>query len=122
MLGLSVRFEQDPNGLTAQQVMQRWVVQHRYLPNGSTEPDLLWHLVGQFMREQQRNGVNAPRCPVHRVEMALLGEVGMGWHKTTRTLSLNEIFGLGKRGWKVHNGIFRCPTPCCFFVESPNGA
>jgi hypothetical protein len=112
-------FGYDPNGLTAHQLMVRWWTEKRFLPVSCREPSQAAQFVAELIAAQMEQDILAPRCVVHGHDMLLLGTTGSHWAKITRKLKIREIVGVGKRGFEVHNGIFRCPTPGCVMVASP---
>jgi hypothetical protein len=113
------QFSHDPNGLTANQLIERWECQMRFLPIGCREPDEAAALIEAMVLRQIAAQVLAPRCNFHQCDMLLLGTLGKHWVKITRKLKIVEIMGMGKKGFEVHKGIFRCPTPGCVIVASP---
>lgn len=113
-------FSYDPAGLTAHQIRQHWLTEHRYLPVAVSEPEKVADLIEDLIRQEMALNLIGPPCTLHGRGMVLLGEMGQGWRTVIRKLTIKEWMGVGRRGTiMVRNGIYRCPTPGCYIVASP---
>ena len=96
------------------------MAEHRFLPTAVSEPEEVADLVEKLILQEMALNLIGPPCSLHRRGMVLLGEMGQGYKTVLRSLTIREWMGMGKRGKiMVRNGIYRCPTPGCYIVASP---
>lgn len=58
-----------------------------------------------------------PDCPKHERRMIMLGEQGFVLMRPKQRMNMSNIGCVGQGGkLAVRQGLFRCPTPTCYYV------
>jgi len=111
------RFTYQPAAPAAHTVWELFTEHFRYLPEQTSEPDPLSHMVQKLIYEQLRDGFDLPHCPRHTAPMVILGKPGVRFVKLKRKLSIDCLGAVGKDGSLiVASGLLRCTWPGCFLV------
>lgn len=109
-------FSYRKDALTAVQIWTNFVRGFRFLPDCTSQPDKLGKLIQRLIYRQRGLKIRMV-CPRHDVPMVMLGKLGYTHTKLKNRNSMATLSQVGNGGGLfVANGLFRCPTPGCYFV------
>jgi hypothetical protein len=111
-------FNYRSGALSAREIWRRFIKDFRFLPDCTSEPEALADLIQKIIY-RQRGLKLKPVCSRHGVTMVLLGNLGYTFLTPTKKNTMQTVHQMGNAGkLYVARGLFRCPTPGCFFVAS----